>query len=106
MNILAGYIIIAFLSFLGFNLYDFINFSFKKAIKHPFSFLYCFLYEGIKESLFFKLFLSIFWPISLLVALIICLESLFEDKIKAFLEKSSKKIDEKYREARQKIGID
>lgn len=42
MNILAGYIIIAFLSFLGFNLYDFIdfnlNFSFKKAIKHPFSF--------------------------------------------------------------------
>ena len=110
MDILAGYIIIAFLSFLGFNLYDFIdfnlNFSFKKAIKHPFSFLYCFLYEGIKESLFFKLFLSIFWPISLLAALIICLESLFEDKIKAFLEKSSKKIDEKYREARQKIGID
>ena len=44
--------------------------------------------------------------LSLLVALIICLESLFEDKIKAFLEKSSKKIDEKYREARQKIGID
>ena len=29
-----------------------------------------------------------------------------EDKIKAFLKKSSKKIDEKYREARQKIGID
>ena len=54
MNILAGYIIIAFLSFLGFNLYDFIdfnlNFSFKKAIKHPFSFLYCFLYEGIKAG--------------------------------------------------------
>lgn len=108
MNILVGYIIIAFLSFLGFNLYDFIdfNFSFKKAIKHPFSFLYCFLYEGIKEFLLFKLFLSIFWPISLLMVLIICLESLFEDKIKAFLEKSSKKIDEKYREARQKIRID
>lgn len=105
-----SYIIIAFLFFLGFSLYDFIdfnlNFNLKKAIKHPFSFLYCFLYEGIKEFLFFKLLLSIFWPVSLLAVLIICLKNLFEDKLKAFLKKSSKKIDEKYREARQKIGID
>lgn len=53
-------------------------------------------------------FISLFWPISALVMLILIswLENLFEDKLKAFLKKSSKKIDEKYREARQKIGID
>lgn len=38
MSILAGYIIIVFLFFLGFSLFDFIaynsNFNLKKAIKH------------------------------------------------------------------------
>lgn len=33
MNILAGYIIIAFLSFLGFNLYDFIDFNLILVLK-------------------------------------------------------------------------
>ena len=110
MNILAGYIIIAFLSFLGFNLYDFIdfnlNFSFKKAIKHPFSLFFCFLFHMITENPGLLFFISLFWPISALVMLISWLENLFEDKLEAFLKKSLKKIDEKYREERQKIGID
>ena len=110
MSVLAGYIIIAFLFFLGFSLYDFIaynsNFNLKKAIKHPFSLFFCFLFHTITENLGLLFFLSLFWPISALVMLIYWLKNLFEDKLKAFLKKSSKKIDEKYREARQKIGID
>ena len=110
MSILAGYIIIVFLFFLGFSLYNFIdynsNFSFKKAIKHPFSFLFCFLFVTVKENPVLLFFISLFWPISALVMLIYWLENLFEDKLEAFLKKSLKKIDEKYREERQKIGID
>lgn len=110
MNILIGYIIIAFLFFLGFNLYDFIdynsNFNFKKAIKHPFSLFFCFLFDTVTENPGFLFFISLFWPVSALVMLIFWLENLFEDKLEAFLKKSLKKIDEKYREARQKIGID
>ena len=110
MSILAEYIIIAFLFFLGFSLYDFIaynsNFNLKKAIKHPFSLFFCFLFHTITENLGLLFFLSLFWPVSALVMLIYWLKNLFEDKLKAFLKKSSKKIDEKYREARQKIGID
>lgn len=110
MSILAEYIIIAFLFFLGFSLYNFIdynsNFNLKKAIKHPFSLFFCFLFVTVKENPALLFFLSLFWPISALVMLIFWLKNLFEDKLKAFLKKSSKKIDEKYREARQKIGID
>ena len=110
MSILAEYIIIAFLFFLGFSLYNFIdynsNFNLKKAIKHPFSLFFCFLFHMITEDLGFLFFISLFWPITALVMLIYWLKNLFEDKLKAFLKKSSKKIDEKYREARQKIGID
>lgn len=106
MSVLAGYIIIAFLFFLGFSLYDFIdynsNFNLKKAIKHPFSLFFCFLYNMITENLGLLFFISLFWPISALVMLI----SWLEDKLEAFLKKSLKKIDEKYREERQKIGID
>lgn len=106
MSVLAGYIIIAFLFFLGFSLYDFIaynsNFNLKKAIKHPFSLFFCFLFHTITENLGLLFFLSLFWPISALVMLI----SWLEDKLETFLKKSLKKIDEKYREERQKIGID
>ena len=105
MSILAEYIIIAFLFFLGFSLYN-SNFNLKKAIKHPFSLFFCFLFVTVKENPVLLFFLSLFWPISALVMLIYWLKNLFEDKLKAFLKKSSKKIDEKYREARQKIGID
>lgn len=106
MSILAGYIIIVFLFFLGFNLFDFIaynsNFNLKKAIKHPFSLFFCFLFHTIIENPGLLFFISLFWPISVLVMLI----SWLEDKLEAFLKKSLKKIDEKYREERQKIGID
>ena len=106
MSILAEYIIIAFLFFLGFSLYNFIdynsNFNLKKAIKHPFSLFFCFLFHTIIENPGLLFFISLFWPISALVMLI----SWLEDKLEAFLKKSLKKIDEKYREARQKIGID
>lgn len=106
MSILAGYIIIVFLFFLGFSLFDFIaynsNFNLKKAIKHPFSLFFCFLFHTIIENPGLLFFLSLFWPISALVMLI----SWLEDKLEAFLKKSLKKIDEKYREERQKIGID
>lgn len=54
MSILAGYIIIVFLFFLGFSLFDFIaynsNFNLKKAIKHPFSLFFCFLFHTITEN--------------------------------------------------------
>lgn len=106
MSILAGYIIIVFLFFLGFSLFDFIaynsNFNLKKAIKHPFSLFFCFLFHTIIENPGLLFFISLFWPISALVMLI----SWLEDKLEAFLKKSLKKIDEKYREERQKIGID
>lgn len=106
MSILAGYIIIVFLFFLGFSLFDFIdynsNFNLKKAIKHPFSLFFCFLFHTITENPGLLFFISLFWPISALVMLI----SWLEDKLEAFLKKSLKKIDEKYREERQKIGID
>lgn len=106
MSILAGYIIIVFLFFLGFSLFDFIaynsNFNLKKVIKHPFSLFFCFLFHTIIENPGLLFFISLFWPISALVMLI----SWLEDKLEAFLKKSLKKIDEKYREERQKIGID
>lgn len=106
MSILAGYIIIVFLFFLGFSLFDFIaynsNFNLKKAIKHPFSLFFCFLFHTITENPGLLFFISLFWPILALVMLIFWLE----DKLEAFLKKSLKKIDEKYREERQKIGID
>jgi hypothetical protein len=58
MSILAGYIIIVFLFFLGFSLFDFIaynsNFNLKKAIKHPFSLFFCFFisYDNRKSRPF------------------------------------------------------
>ena len=110
MSVLAGYIIIAFLFFLGFSLYDFIaynsNFNLKKAIKHPFSLFFCFLFHTITENLGLLFFLSLFWPISALVMLISWLENLFEDKLETFLKKSLKKIDEKIQRRTTKIGID
>ena len=67
---------------------------------------FCFLFHTITENPGLLFFISLFWPISALVMLISWLENLFEDKLEAFLKKSLKKIDEKYREERQKIGID
>lgn len=95
MNILIGYIIIAFLFFLGFSFYDFISYNsklnLKKAIKHPFSLFFCFLFDTVTENPFLLFFISLFWPISTFVLLIYWLENLFEDKLKAFLKKCLKK---------------
>ena len=110
MIVLIAYIIIAFLFFLGFSFYDFIvcnlSLNIKKAIKHPFSLLYCFLYDTTTENPFLLLFMAIFWPISMFVILLTWLEGLFEDKLEGAVKKGLKKLDEEHQKAKSKIGLD